>query len=200
MKALPSVAAAIGGVADTANLIGKNGKVISFGGAPHLGFSIDPTQPRFNSLTLVDGDWPKAGEVVIDRSTANKKDIKVGDPIRIEAQGSAEPFTVSGLVKFGSSNLDIGGATLAGLRPADCAAPLPQGRQARPDPRLAEARRHRGRSCSQQIREILPPQTQVRSGAAQAETDASDTNALHELPAELPALVRRSSRSSSARS
>ena len=43
MKALPDVAAAIGGVQGDAHLIGKNGKVIVFGGAPNLGFSVDPT-------------------------------------------------------------------------------------------------------------------------------------------------------------
>ncbi len=176
VKALPDVKAAIGGVGGTANLIGSNGKVISFGGAPHLGFSVDPTQPKFNSLTLVDGLWPKAGEVVVDRSTANKKDIKVGDRIRIEAQGSAQPFTVSGLVKFGSSNLDIGGATLAGFD-------LPTAQQLfRKQGKLDQIRVSRKPGVKEnallaQIREILPPQTQVRSGVSQAETDASDTNA-----------------------
>jgi putative ABC transport system permease protein len=68
VKQLPAVAAAVGGVADdSTNLIGKNGKVISFGFAPHLGFSVDPSQPQFSSLTLVDGDWPGSGDVVIDR-------------------------------------------------------------------------------------------------------------------------------------
>jgi putative ABC transport system permease protein len=100
VKALPDVDGAIGGVADIANLIGSNGKVITFGGAPHLGFSIDPAQARFNSLSLVDGTWPKANEVVIDRSTAKKKHIHVADTIRVEAQGSAKPFKVSGLVRF----------------------------------------------------------------------------------------------------
>jgi putative ABC transport system permease protein len=116
VRKLSDVRAAIGGVADSStNLIGKNGKVISFGGAPHLGFSVDPSQPQFNSLTLVKGGWPGSGEVVIDHSTAGKKHIQVGDTIRIEAQGSATPFRVSGLVKFGTSGLDIGGATLAGF-------------------------------------------------------------------------------------
>ena len=50
VKGLPGVAAALGGVADEAHLIGKNGKAIVFGGAPNLGFSVDPTQPQFNSL------------------------------------------------------------------------------------------------------------------------------------------------------
>ena len=44
--------AAIGGVGGDAQLIGKDGKAIVFGGAPNLGFSVDPTQPQFNSLTL----------------------------------------------------------------------------------------------------------------------------------------------------
>jgi putative ABC transport system permease protein len=176
VKELPSVNAAIGGVADVANLIGSNGKVISFGGAPHLGFSVDPSQPQFNSLSLVDGAWPKAGQVVIDRSTAHKKHIEVGDPIKIEAQGSAQPFTVSGLVKFGTSNLDIGGATLAGFD-------LPTAQQLfRKQGKLDQIRvsRKSGYTEAQllsQIREILPAQTQVRSGVSQAETDASDTNA-----------------------
>ena len=41
-KALPDVAAALGGVQGDAHLIGKNGKAIVFGGAPNIGFSVDP--------------------------------------------------------------------------------------------------------------------------------------------------------------
>ena len=50
---------------------------------------------------------------MIDRSTADKKHIKVGDKIGVEAR-ARQPFTVSGLVKFGG-RLDLGGATLAGF-------------------------------------------------------------------------------------
>jgi putative ABC transport system permease protein len=176
VKELPDVQAAIGGVAGIANLIGSNGKVISFGGAPHLGFSVDPSQPRFNSLSLVEGDWPGQNQVVIDHSTAGKKDISVGDRIRVEAQGSAKPFTVSGLVKFGTSGLSIGGATLAGFdlqsaqRLFGKQGKLDQIRVAK-KPGVSEA------ELLSQIRSILPPQTQVRSGVEQADTDASDTNA-----------------------
>jgi putative ABC transport system permease protein len=176
VKDLPSVQAAIGGVADTANLIGSNGKVISFGGAPHLGFSVDPTQARFNSLSLVEGKWPGPNQVVIDHSTAGKKHISVGDRIGVEAQGSAQPFTVSGLVKFGTSGLDIGGATLAGfdLKSAQ--------RLFRKEGKLDQIRVSKKPGVSEaqllsDIRSILPPQTQVKSGAEQADTDAGDTNA-----------------------
>ena len=54
-QALPDVAAAIGGVAGEAQLIGADGKAIVFGGAPNLGFSVDPTKPEFNTLTLERG-------------------------------------------------------------------------------------------------------------------------------------------------
>jgi putative ABC transport system permease protein len=176
VKELPQVQAAIGGVAGVANLIGQNNKVISFGGAPHLGFSVDPSQPKFNSLTLVDGAWPDNGQVVIDRSTARKKNIQVGDQLRIEAQGAATPFKVSGLVRFGSSGLDIGGATLAGFNL------LTAQRLFRKEGKLDQIRVSKKPGTSEaellsSIRSILPAQTQVRSGVDQADTDASDTNA-----------------------
>jgi putative ABC transport system permease protein len=175
VKTLSAVQAALGGVGGTANLIGSNGKVISFGGAPHLGFSVDPTQARFNSLSLVEGDWPKANEVVIDRTTANKKHINVGDTIRIEAEGAATPFKVAGLVKFGSSGLSLGGATLAGFDLASAQRLFDK------EGKLDQIRVARKSGVSEQelldqIKQILPPQTQVRSGVEQASTDASDVN------------------------
>jgi putative ABC transport system permease protein len=52
VRELPDVADAIGGIGGEAQLIGKDGKAIVFGGAPNLGFSVDPTKPDFNTLTL----------------------------------------------------------------------------------------------------------------------------------------------------
>ena len=63
VKALPEVDAAVGGVGGEAQLIGDDGDVIQFGGAPNIGFSIDPAQARFNSIVLKKGDWPAAGDV-----------------------------------------------------------------------------------------------------------------------------------------
>jgi putative ABC transport system permease protein len=174
VKALPDVRAAIGGVGGEAQLIGKNGKAIVFGGAPNLGFSVDPTQPVFNSLTLVGGRWPKAGEVVIDETTAGKKDIKIGQRIGVQAEGPVQQLRVSGLVKFGSVST-IGGATLAGFDLATAqhlfakTGKLDQIRVGAksgvsPDQLAAE------------IRAILPPGTQVKSGDTQASSDAEDTN------------------------
>lgn len=173
VRALPGVEAAVGGVGGEAQLIGRNGKVIQFGGAPNIGFSIDPSQPRFNSVVLKRGTWPGAGEVAVDTSTASKKGIEVGETIRVQGAGPARAMRVSGLFEF-SSEGNIGGATLAAFdlataqRLFDKAGKLDQIRAAaRPGTSKAE--------LLSQIRSILPPGTQVRSGDSQAEEDASDT-------------------------
>jgi putative ABC transport system permease protein len=173
VRALPEVGAAIGGVAGEAQLIGSNGKVIQFGGAPNLGFSVDPSQPQFNSLTLVDGKWPGPGQFVVDTSTAGKKDIKIGDTIRVQAQGRATPLRVSGLVNFGAVD-SIGGATLAGFGIGTAQKLFHK------EGKLDQIRTSRAQGVSEQqlldsIRGILPPDTQVRTGENQATKDASDT-------------------------
>jgi putative ABC transport system permease protein len=174
VRALPDVAAAIGGVGGNAHLIGRNGKAIVFGGAPNLGFSVDPSQPRFNSLSLVSGSWPHSGEVVVDRSTAKKKDIGIGQTIGVQAEGPVERLRVSGLVKFGSVST-IGGATLAGFdlhtaqRLFDKPGKLDQ-------IRLAAKNGVSQAQLLAQVRTILPHGTQVRSGNKQAASDAKDTN------------------------
>src|SRR5689334_22676704 len=162
VKELPDVKAANGGVGGEAQLIGRNGKAIVFGGAPNLGFSVDPSQPEFNSLTLVDGNWPKDGEVVVDRTTAGKKDIAIGQEIGVQAEGPVERLRVSGLVRFGSVST-IGGATLAGFNLKTA-----QHLFAKPGKldqiRVAAKQGVSPAKLQAEIRSILPPETQVRSG------------------------------------
>ncbi len=175
VKQLPDVQDAIGGVSsDNAQLI-KDGKAIAYGGAPNLGFSVDPSKSQFNSLTLVQGTWPSASEVVVDKSTAGKEDLTVGSTIGVQVEGPVETLRISGIVKFGSVS-SIGGATLAGFDLATAQrlfhkeGKLDQIRVAG-KPGVAPA------TLVSQIREILPPNTEVRTGAAQAREDAKDTDA-----------------------
>src|SRR3954470_1947059 len=114
VRDLPDVADAVGGVGGIANLVGPNGKVIAFGGAPHLGFSVDPKRPQFNTLTLTEGGWPGPNELVVDQSTAGKKHLAVGQTIVVQADGPVRRMRISGLVKFGGAS-SLGGATLAGF-------------------------------------------------------------------------------------
>ncbi|MGW6197049.1 ABC transporter permease [Kribbella sp. NPDC055110] len=175
VRDLPDVGAAGGAVNGEAQLIGKDGKAIVFGGAPNLGFSIDPSLPQFNSLNLVKGGWPAAGEVVIDTKTAAEKGFQAGDTIGVQARGAVEPMRISGLVSFGAVS-SIGGATLAGFdlgtaqRLFDKSGKLDQiliaAKKGVDRPQLLAA-----------VQKILPPATQVRSAEDQAAEDAAGTSA-----------------------
>ena len=174
VRALPQVAEAQGQVNGDAHLIGKNGKAIVYGGAPNLGFSIADGASRFNPLQLVSGAWPKANEVVIDKSTASKEHFKIGQIVGVQSQGPVERLRVSGTVKFGSVST-IGGATLAGFD-----LPTAQqlfGKRGKLDEiAVAAAQGVSDQKLISSIQAILPPETQVRTAQAQAHEDAKDTD------------------------
>ncbi len=173
VKGLPTVAAAVGGVGGQAQLIDDDGDVIRFGGAPNIGFSVDPSQPRFNSIVLKKGTWPKANQVAIDTGTASKKDIEVGQQIGVQGSGAVRPLRVAGLFDF-SSEGNIGGATLAAFD-------LPTAQRLfNKVGRLDQIRAAAASGTTQpqlvaSIEDILPPTAQVRTGAGQADEDASET-------------------------
>jgi putative ABC transport system permease protein len=172
IRALPDVSDAVGGVGGNAHLI-LDGKVVHFGGAPNLGFSVDPKRPELNALTLVTGSWPGQNQVVIDQATAHKKDLKVGQTIGVQANGPTIQMRISGFVHFGGA-ASLGGATLSGFN-------LPTGQ--RLFERVGKLDQIRAKAkagvtpakLAAEIRSILPPHTQVRTGQAQAKEDAKDT-------------------------
>jgi putative ABC transport system permease protein len=168
------VAEAEGGVDGEAQLIGRDGKAIVFGGAPNLGFSISRGDSPFNPLTLEEGAWPRGDEVVIDASTADRKDFSIGDTIGVQAEGPVREMRISGLVRFGSVST-IGGATLAGFD-------LPTAQELFDKPgkldEIAVASRP-GTTDEQlvaDLQEVIPPTAQVRTGEDQAREDAEETN------------------------
>lgn len=172
---LDSVQAAIGGVgSESTQLIDDEGDAIVFGGAPNLGFSVDPSQPAFNTLQLVEGSWPGDGEVVVDETTASKKDLEPGQEIGVQAEGPIERMRISGLVRFGGAS-SIGGATLAGFDLATAQqlfhkeGKLDQVRVAAKDGVTPE-------QLVADIEQVLPPGTQVKTSAEQARDDAEGTN------------------------
>jgi putative ABC transport system permease protein len=175
VRELPGVAEAEGSVdSETATLIGDDGKAVVYGGAPNLGFSIANGDSRFNPLTLVEGSWPGANEVVVDKGTAGKEDFEVGELVGVQVEGPVERLRLSGIMEF-SSGLTIGGATLAGFD-----LPTAQ-RLMKKDGRLDEIAVAARPGVSEdelasQIEEILPPETQVRTAEAQARADAEETN------------------------
>jgi putative ABC transport system permease protein len=174
VRSLPEVAEAEGQVNGQAQLIGKDGKAIVYGGAPNLGFSIANGASRFNPLQLVSGAWPKADEVVIDKSTASKEHFTIGQVVGVQAQGPVERLRVSGIVKFGSVST-IGGATLSGFD-------LPTAQHLFEKPgkldeiAVAAAQGVSTPKLLASIRKILPADTQVRTATAQSDEDAKETD------------------------
>jgi putative ABC transport system permease protein len=177
VRALPGVAAAVGSIADQAELIGRNGKPIQIGGAPNLAFSVDsrPQFERFNPLTLVAGHWPHGGdEIAIDESVAKKKHYAVGDTIGVVARGPKQRFRIVGVAKFGAVQ-SIGGATLA-IFDVPTAQRLFE-KQGKLDAiRVAGKPNVTPTELVRQIEPVLPPTAQVRPGAEQAKEDAKDVN------------------------
>jgi putative ABC transport system permease protein len=186
VRRLPSVADAAGaifeleGSSDKAQLIGRDGKAISSGGAPTFGFGFNAEDVRFNPLTLTAGRWAaNDNQVVIDKGTAEKEGFEVGQRIGVAAIGPVRQFTISGIAQFGSVP-SLGGATIAIFTVREAQRLL--NKEGRVDLIFAAAKP--GFSAAQvvdQIKPILPPGTQVRTGTEQAKENSKDVNSFLEI-------------------
>ncbi len=174
VREVSGVGAAEGSVDAEAQIIGKDGKAIVYGGAPNLGFSIANGDSVFNPLTLVEGKWPGPREVGIDEATADKENFAIGQVVGVQGDGPVERLRISGFFRFGSVST-IGGATLAGFdlptaqRIFDKEGKLDEIAVAS-EPGVAPAK------LVEEIQQILPPTAQVKLASEQAKEDAADTN------------------------
>ncbi len=175
VRALPGVGQASGGISDQAQLVGRNGKVISSGGAPGLAFSYSPEGAHFNPLRLTSGNWPSGpGEVAIDASTASKKGFRVGGDVGIIARGPVERFHIVGTVKFASVS-SLGGATMAIFTLPEAQALFhKQGRYDQIN--LAAKSGTSPAELVSQVKPLLGPSAQVRTGQGQAAQATKDTS------------------------
>jgi putative ABC transport system permease protein len=175
VRNLPGIAAAEGGIGDTARLVGRNGKVISGNGAS-LAFSVHPhgTQ-RFNPLTLVSGTWPTgAHEVDIDAHTASKQHYSVGQSIGVIAHGPVKSYRIVGIVKIGGVS-SLGGATMAIFDfPTAQQIFHKQGKLDSID--IAAKHGTNPAVLVREIKPLLPPTAEVRTAQAQAKQATKDTN------------------------
>ena len=176
VRKLAGVAAAEGSISDSASLVGRDGTVISSHGAPSLAFSVHAQgSQRFNPLDLTAGSWPKGPrQVAIDANTAANDGYRVGERIGVVARGPERQFRIAGIAKIGGVS-SLGGATMAAF-----------------DFRTAQRLFHKqgrldqinvaaapGTSPDQlvaEIRPLLPPTAEVRTGQAQAQKQTNDTS------------------------
>jgi putative ABC transport system permease protein len=174
VKKLPDVAYAAGSVtSENLRLVGKDGKAIETGGAPALGFSVDPKDQRFNPTELTAGSWPTGSdEIAIDKHTADSEHFAVGDSIRVQANGPEQEFRISGIAKFSNVG-SVGGVTFALFdrptaqrlfeKPGQLDVIRIQSKSGVPDSKLVS-----------EIRPLLPSTATVRSASAQAKEDKKD--------------------------
>jgi putative ABC transport system permease protein len=171
VKALPGVANAAGSVtSDNVRLIGKDGKVIDTGGAPSLGFSVDPREQQFNPTELTAGSWPRGpDQVAIDKATASSEHFRVGDAIKLQAVGPQRSFRIAGIAELSGVG-SIGGATFALFD-------LPTAQRVFDKPgqldiiRIQSAAGVSKSKLISEIKPLLPPTATVRDTNAQVKED-----------------------------
>jgi putative ABC transport system permease protein len=171
VRDLPDVADAAGSVtSESTKLIGKDGKVVDTGGAPSLGFSVDPKEQQFNPTKLTAGSWPSGShEVAIDKATASSEHFAVGDTIRLQAVGPQRSFKISGIAELTGVG-SIGGATFALFD-------LPTAQRVFAKPGQLDLIRIQSKAgvgnskLISEIRPLLPPTATVRDTNAQVKED-----------------------------
>jgi putative ABC transport system permease protein len=111
VQAVPGVETAVGDVQGFAQMSTADGKEIGISGPPTFGsvYTGSPISP----WTLADGRAASGGtEVVIDRASAKKSDVDIGDQISVTTKVGSQKFTVVGIARFAGGDT-TGGATWA---------------------------------------------------------------------------------------
>ena len=142
---LPGVRVAEGEVEATTTLVDKKGNPI---GKADQGSGVGFDSAGDTSLTplkLAAGEWPRDGQIAIDKSTADKEHFAVGDTIAAFADGPVRKYEISGTVRFGGPRFTRRHDDRR-LRHAHGRSPVRQAGQARPDPRRRQAGRFRSRA------------------------------------------------------
>jgi putative ABC transport system permease protein len=111
VRAVPGVDGAVPGVSGYAQVVGKDGKALGGFGPPTLGLSW-ASDSRLNESTIVAGNEPHAGEVVLDRASVTNGRFVIGDRVKILTRGGPEEFVLVGAARYGSADSPAG-ATLA---------------------------------------------------------------------------------------
>ncbi len=178
VSALPGVAEAQGSVQSRAQLVGRDGKVLSTHGSPGLGYSVHALgNQRFNPLELLRGHWPVgAHEVAIDANSAEKDGYVVGEEIGVITRGAEQPMRIAGIARIGGVS-SIGGATMAIFN-----FPVAQrlfNKVGRLDSiSVADRPGYSPQQVADEIRPALPANAQVRTGEAEAKKRTEMTGEL----------------------
>jgi putative ABC transport system permease protein len=171
---LPGVKSAQGSIEDKARIVNKNGRTVGKEG-DGVAIGIDPHGDQaLNPLQLADGAWPSGDhQIALDKSTAAKQHLAVGDTVGAFGSGPVAKYEISGIVRFGKQS-SIGSLSILVFDLATAQALFDK--QGKFD--LIRVGAKDGVTDAQlvrQIRPLLSETTQVKTGAAQATADSKET-------------------------
>jgi putative ABC transport system permease protein len=110
VEKVPGVTLAGGYLSGQADIIGKDGKILT-GQAPNFGAS-SANLGTLSPFKIKDGRAPKGPtEMAMDAGTAKRERFALGDKVRVEASQTGT-YTLVGIVSFGSQD-DLAGAKFA---------------------------------------------------------------------------------------
>ncbi|MET9832129.1 ABC transporter permease [Streptomyces sp. NPDC006385] len=113
----PGVAAAAPSIQGAGQLVGKNGDPIGGQGPPTLAGNWI-TDPELNPYRLAEGRAPRQpGEVVVNRGTADRGDLRIGDTTTLRTPDPVK-VTIVGLATFGGED-GMAQVTFTGMTRAD---------------------------------------------------------------------------------
>ena len=173
LESLPGVRLAQGSIEGEIRLVDKQGKPIGKGGGDAIG--VDPAADQsLNPLQLVEGRWPTgAGQIAIDRSTAEKHHFEVGQSVGAFGDGPLARYRISGIVRFGSDG-SLAGRTISAFDLAT-AAQLFDKHGKLDLVRVAARDGVSETTLLREIRPLLSETMQVKTGTAQAAADSKET-------------------------
>lgn len=146
VEQVPGVAVAVPDIQGAGQLIGADGKPIGGQGPPTVaGNWID--DPELNPYRLAEGRAPKkSGEVVVNRGTADRGDLKIGETTILRTPDPVE-VTIVGLATFGGED-GMAQVTFTGMTLSDAEKYLTAGPGRRRASRCGRVRASVSRSSS----------------------------------------------------
>jgi len=172
VRAVQGVRKAAGSVFDVARIFDRKGKDVAASGAPDFVASVQP--PPFGAFRYSAGRPPRAaGEVALDKGTADKVGYHVGDEVPIAGDGPVARYRLVGIARYGDVS-NLAGASVAVMALTEAQRVLGKGSSfdeidAQAAPGVTAA------ALAARVREALPRSLTVRTGSQQAESQANDT-------------------------
>jgi putative ABC transport system permease protein len=171
VKSVPGVGAVNGFVSHDVTLLDRKGEPILSNGPPTLAVTAAQDK-RFDPFEYKEGGPPQnAGEVVIDKATADKYGFHEGDTVTVQGQTPAKQYNVAGVATVGDSE-NLAGSRLV-VFTLDEARKV-TGHDGYDDISVAAAGGTSPEQLKAAIARVLGPDFAVRTGKEQAEKQAQD--------------------------